>query len=34
MALTAGQIADLLRSRNIITTTQTRRLFQGIGKLI
>lgn len=34
MALTAGQIADLLRSRNILTTTQTRRLFQGIGKLI
>lgn len=31
MALCSGQIADFIRSRGILNTTQTRRLFQGIG---
>ena len=30
----AGYIADLLRGKKILDTTQTRKIFNGIGKLI
>ena len=34
MSIIAGHFADCLRSRRILTTTHTRKVFQCIGKYI